>query len=531
MPLSARGCLGKEVSNSKFSMNNLTRKSLTRAVAALGGVALIAGTSLALTSPDQQNNSSKSSSLNLKVDEAPLARDPGSRSSYAPIVQKVAPSVVKIFVTTETSERPMSGMSGRGNDFFRRFFGDQFGPGNRGFDGDGDGDGGPQLQHALGSGAIVSPDGYILTNNHVVKDAKEIQIALNDGRSLTAKVIGTDPESDIALIKVTANDLPALTLTDSDKVQVGDVVLAIGNPFGVGQTVTSGIVSAKNRATSGEMDEDFIQTDAAINPGNSGGALVDTQGRLVGINTAILSRSGGSQGIGFAVPSNLCRWVMESLVKSGHVERGFLGVQIQDLTPSLAQAFKTERTNGALVSDVTAGSPADAAGIKSGDVIVEFNGKPVENASQLKLHVAETAPGSSVPVVVNRNGETKNLSITVREKAKNELASSKQEQGQNGQGDALHGVAVGELDQQTREELKVPASVHGALVSQVSPNSAAYEAGLREGDVILEINHQPVKNAQDAVKLTANRSGNDTLVKVWSHGGSHYLTVNDSNVG
>jgi serine protease Do len=506
-------------------MNNFTRKSLTRAMAALGGVALIAGTSLALTSPDQQNNSSKSSSLNLKIDEAPLARDPGSRSSYAPIVQKVAPSVVKVFVTTQISERPMSGMSGPGSDFFRRFFGDQFGPDNRGDDG------GPQTQHALGSGVIVSPDGYILTNNHVVKEAKEIQIALNDGRNLPAKVVGTDPESDIALIKVNANDLQALTLTDSDKVQVGDVVLAIGNPFGVGQTVTSGIVSAKNRATSGEMDEDFIQTDAAINPGNSGGALVDTQGRLVGINTAILSRSGGSQGIGFAVPSNLCRWVMDSLVKTGHVERGFLGVQIQDLTPSLAQAFKIERTNGALVSDVTAGSPAEAAGIKSGDVIVEFNGKPVENASQLKLHVAETAPGSSVPVVVNRSGETKNLNITVREKAKNELASSKQEQGQNGQGDALHGVAVGELDQQTREELKVPANIHGALVSEVSPNSAAYEAGLREGDVILEINHQPVKNAQDAVNLTNSRSGNETLVKVWSHGGSHYLTVNESNVG
>src|SRR6516165_3330411 len=332
MPLSARGCLGTEVSNSKFSMNNLTRKSLTRAVAALGGVALIAGTSLALTSPDQQNNSSKSSSLNLKVDEAPLARDPGSRSSYAPIVQKVAPSVVKIFVTTETSERPMSGMSGRGNDFFRRFFGDQFGPGNRGFDGDGDGDGGPQLQHALGSGVIVSPDGYILTNNHVVKNAKEIQVALNDGRTFTAKVIGTDSQTDIALIRVQADNLSALTFADSDKVNVGDVVLAVGNPFGVGQTVSSGIVSAKNRVTSSVMDQDFIQTDAAI-PFNSGGALVDTDGRLIGINTAILSRSGANQGIGFAVPSNLCRWVMDSLVKNGKVERGLLGVMIQNLTP------------------------------------------------------------------------------------------------------------------------------------------------------------------------------------------------------
>jgi len=503
-------------------MNNSVRKRLAQSVAALGGVALLAGTSLALTSPDHQNNSSKSSSLNLKVDEAPLVRDAGSKNSYAPIIQKVAPSVVKIFVTSENSERPMSSP---GSDFFRRFFGDQFGD-NRGF---GDEPNEPQLQHALGSGAIVSPDGYILTNNHVVKNAKEIKIALNDGRNLPAKVIGTDPESDIALIKVNANDLQALTLTDSDKVEVGDVVLAIGNPFGVGQTVTSGIVSAKNRATSGEMDEDFIQTDAAINPGNSGGALVDTQGRLVGINTAILSRSGGSQGIGFAVPSNLCRWVMESLVKTGHVERGFLGVQIQDLTPSLAEAFKIARTNGALVSDVTAGSPAEAAGLKSGDVIVQFNGQPVENASQLKLHVAETTPGSTVPVVVNRNGETKDLTITVREKSKNELASSKQEQGKNGQGDTLHGVAVAELDQQTREELKVPANVHGAVVSEVSPNSAAYEAGLREGDVILEINHQPVKNAQDAVNLTAKPAGGETLVKVWSHGGSHYLTVNESN--
>ena len=505
-------------------MNNVVRKRLAQSVAALGGVALIAGTSLALTSPDHQINSSKSSSLNLKVDEAPMVRDTGSKNSYAPIVQKVAPSVVKISVTSETSERPMSGQPG--NDFFRRFFGDQFGD-NRGFDNPGE----PQLQHGLGSGVIVSPDGYILTNNHVVKNAKQIQIALNDGRNLPAKVVGTDPESDIALIKVNANNLQALTLTDSDKVEVGDVVLAIGNPFGVGQTVTSGIVSAKNRAASGEMDEDFIQTDAPINPGNSGGALVDTEGRLVGINTAILSRSGGSQGIGFAVPSNLARWAMESLVKSGHVERGFLGVQIQDLNPSLAQAFKIERTNGALVADVTAGSPAEAAGLKSGDVIVQFNGQPVENASQLKLHVAETTPGSTVPVVVNRNGETKNLNITVREKSKNELASSKQEEGQNGQGDALHGVAVSELNQQTREELKVPANVRGAVVSEVSPNSAAHEAGLREGDVILEINHQPVKNAQDAVNLTAKPNGGETLVKVWSHGGSHYLTVSESNVG
>jgi serine protease Do len=270
-------------------------------------------------------------------------------------------------------------------DFFRRFFGEgQFNPSHPEY----------QLQHALGSGVIVSADGYILTNNHVVKNAKEIRVALDDGRNFVAKLVGTDPRTDIALLKIPAENLTALTLADSDKTKAGDVVLAIGNPFGVGQTVTVGIVSAKHRVTSGDTDEDFIQTDAAINPGNSGGALVDVEARLIGINTAIVTRSGGNQGIGFAVPSNLCRWAMDSLVTKGHVDRGFLGVEIQSLTPSLTEAFKVGTTNGALVSNVTPGSPADAAGMKSGDVITKFNGQPVEDANQLKRRVAETAPGT-----------------------------------------------------------------------------------------------------------------------------------------
>ena len=247
----------------------------------------------------------------------------------------------------------------------------------------------------------------------MVSQASEIQVALNDGRQFTAKVIGTDPQTDVALIKINAENLPALTLTDSSKVEIGDVVLAIGNPFGIGQTVTKGIVSAKDRTTSGDGDEDFIQTDAAINPGNSGGALVDTEGRLIGINSAILTRSGGNQGIGFAVPSDLCRWVMDSLVKNGHVERGLLGVMIQDLTPDLAKAFKLDRTTGALVGDVSPGSPADKAGLKSGDVITQFNGQAIQNASQLKLRVAETAPGSKAPVIVSRNGEDKTFDVTL----------------------------------------------------------------------------------------------------------------------
>jgi serine protease Do len=242
-------------------------------------------------------------------------------------------------------------------------------------------------------------------------------------------VIGTDPQTDIALIKINAENLPALTLTDSSKVEIGDVVLAIGNPFGIGQTVTKGIVSARDRTTSGDGDEDFIQTDAAINPGNSGGALVDTDGRLIGINSAILSRSGGNQGIGFAVPSDLCRWVMDSLVKNGHVERGLLGVMIHDLTPDLATVFKLDRTTGALVGDVSPGGPADKAGLKSGDVITQFDGQAIQDTSQLKLRVVETAPGSKVPVIVNRNGEDKTLDVTLGNAPENKVATANETNG------------------------------------------------------------------------------------------------------
>ncbi|HYY31437.1 MAG TPA: PDZ domain-containing protein, partial [Chthoniobacterales bacterium] len=280
-----------------------------------------------------------------------------------------------------------------------------------------------------------------------------------------------------------------------------------------------------------DMDEDFIQTDAAINPGNSGGALVDLEGRLVGINTEILTRSGGNQGIGFAVPSDLCRWVMDSLVKYGHVNRGFLGVEIQDLTPGLAQAFKVNNDQGALVSSITPGTAAAAAGLQSGDVIVEFNGQPVQDASQLKLRVAETGPGATIPVVVMRNGERKTLDVTLKEQPAKQVANATENNQNNGGQDALHGVAVSDLNSDTRSELNIPADVQGALITEVDPASPSYEAGLRTGDVILEINHQPVKDAQDAVHDTTQPKGNETLVKVWSPQGIHYLTVQQTKVG
>src|SRR6516225_1246918 len=494
-------------------MKRMASKRIIHHALVLGGAAFIASTSLALNSAPSADTQSKNSALKLKIDESPLNSDQDLNSSYAPIVQKVAPSVVTIFVSSSVPE--LSRLSDPDLNFFRPFLGDI--PWQSG----------PLLEHALGSGVIVSPDGYILTNNHVLKNAKEIQVTLSDGRTFTAKVVGTDPQTDLALIRVQADNLPALTLADSDRVNVGDFVLAVGNLFGVGRTVSSGIVSAKNRVTSSDMDEDFIQTDAAINPGNSGGALVDTDGRLIGINTAILSRSGGNQGIGFAVPSNLCRWVMDSLVKNGKVERGLLGVMIQNVTPDLAKALKLDRATGALVGDVTPGSPADKAGLKSGDVITQLNGQPIEDASQLKLRVSETTPGSQVHLVVNRNGESKAFDVTLGSVPEDKVAKASEGNG-DARREALGGVSVTDLDQNTRAELKIPQNVQGAVITQVAPDSAAYEAGLRTGDVITELNRQPVKNAQDAVAETEKQRTNETLVKVWTKEGSHYLAVDES---
>jgi serine protease Do len=305
-------------------------------------------------------------------------------------------------------------------------------------------------------------------------------------------------------------------------------VLAIGNPFGVGQTVTSGIVSAKDRSNMGIEDfENFIQTDAAINPGNSGGALVDINGRLIGINTAILSRSGGSQGVGFAIPSDLAKTVMESLVKNGKVTRGYLGVMIQNVTPALAQEFKLKDNQGALVGDVVPNGPADKAGLKNGDVVTEFNGRPVNDSHRLQLQVAETAPGATVPVQILRDGEKKSIDVTVKEQPGTEKLAdaNSSESTDNG---TLNGVEVADLDQQAHDQFNVPKSIKGAVITQVDPASPAAEAGLKPGAVIQEINHHPVKTADEAVKLTEKSDDKRTLVRVWENGGSHYIVVDES---
>ncbi|HTT40161.1 MAG TPA: Do family serine endopeptidase [Burkholderiales bacterium] len=318
--------------------------------------------------------------------------------SYSPAAHKAMPSVVNIF-TSKEARAPRNPFTD--DPWFRRFFGDQLGDDT-------------QRSSSLGSGVIVRQDGYILTNHHVVEAADEIEVAFNDGRQAKAKVVGSDPESDLAVLKVNLRNLPAISFGRLDQVSVGDVVLAIGNPFGVGQTVTQGIVSALGRTHLGiSTFENFIQTDAAINPGNSGGALVDSGGNLIGINTAIYSQSGGSMGIGFAIPGNLAHHVMEQIVASGSVTRGWIGVEVQDITPELAESFKLPSTKGVLIAGVVRGGPADRSGVRPGDVLTEVDGAAVADSSVMLNLVAEAAPGKTATLKVVRNNTEVSMKLTV----------------------------------------------------------------------------------------------------------------------
>jgi serine protease Do len=482
----------------------------------VSGALLAGGIAVVSTVHASEQSASKAKSISLIVDDRPLPTDLKFNSSLAPIVKKVAPSVVKIEIKIGPKETSMN--NGVPDDpFFRQFFGGQrkiLSP----------------PEHGVGSGVIVTKDGYILTNNHVVDDADEVKVTLQDGRTFTAKVIGKDPKSDVAVVKIDARDLPAITFADSDKCEVGDLVLAIGNPFGIDQSVTRGIVSAKDRAAMDLDYQDFIQTDAAINPGNSGGALVDADGRLIGINTAIYSRSGGNQGIGFAIPTDLAKGVMESLIKFGKVTRGFLGVSIQDISPSLARKFDLKDEKGALVGGVVPDGPADKAGLQSGDVVQMFDGKTVADSRHFKMDVAGVTPGETVPVEVLRDGSTKHLKVRIGDwPGSEEVAENRGSD--SGKSDTLQGVGVTDLDSQARQQFNIPAKVKGAVVTQVEPGSASAEAGLKPGDVIMEINRHAVAGADDAVKFTEHAKERTTLLHVWSGNGSRYVVVDESKAG
>jgi serine protease Do len=347
----------------------------------------------------------------------------------------------------------------------------------------------------IGSGVIVSPDGYILTNNHVVDGADKVEVSLNDRRSFTARVVGADPPSDIAVLKIDGGGFPTIPLGDSNKVEVGDVVLAVGNPLGVGQTITMGIISAKGRSTRASSGsgsyEDFLQTDAAINRGNSGGALVNLKGELIGIPSQILSQTGANIGIGFAIPTAMARNVMDQLIKNGKVTRGKLGVTITDLTQDLAPQFGFKGTQGALVQDVETGQPAERAGVQAGDIFTEFQGQRVEDSSRLRNLVAQAPPGSTVRFKVWRDGAERELTATLSEMDPKTIAGAAG--GRSGPTDsALSGVSVDSLTSETARRLNLPPGARGVMVTDVNPDSGAADAGLQRGDMIEEVNRQPV---------------------------------------
>ena len=500
-------------------------KLIAKSVYSLFGVTAVVVAVLAVARVTSIGRESQPQPL-FNVSTAPVNRD-RQGTSYAPVVKKVAPSVVNIYSTRFIKERPMRNPF-MNDPFFRQFFGNQF---------QGDDRERTRKEQALGSGVIVSADGYILTANHVVADADEVKVSIADSKKeYTAKIIGKDRATDVAVLKISANNLPAVTLADSDQLEIGDVVLALGNPFGIGQTVTMGIVSATGRSGLGFNGyEDFIQTDAAINPGNSGGALVDAEGRLVGINTAIISRSGGNQGIGLAVPVNLARSVLDKLVSGGKVTRGYLGILPQDVDAGLAKQFNLPSEDGALVGDVTADSPAQKGGLKAGDVIVAINGKKITGAQNLKVTVSQLQPGTDAVVKIYRNGVPKTINVTLGE-LPGEIAAANgaddNSSGGSGKADALDGVTVADLDNDVRQQLHIPSTLHGAFVTEVNPESNSAEAGLLANDVIVEINRQPVTNSEDAVRICRGAKGEQILVKIWRRlgdfAGTRYLSVDNT---
>jgi serine protease Do len=384
-------------------------------------------------------------------------------------------------------------------------------------------------EQSLGSGVVVSPDGYIITNNHVVEKSDEIKVTLFDQQNYKGKIVGTDPKTDIAVIKISAKNLPAIKWGDSEILQVGEFVLAFGNPYSLGHTVTMGIVSAVGRANVGVADyENFIQTDAAINPGNSGGPLVNIKGELVGINTAIFSRTGGYQGIGFAVPSNMAKSVMTQLINDGKVTRGWLGVTIQNLTPELAKEFGLKKSTGALVTDIFRGSPAEKADLKRGDIILEVNGKNIRNVEALRNIVAQSKVGSSIELKVRRESKTFPVSVSITEFPQDlaHAAPGDSEDDILAKDRDLAGLNVMNLTRDIAKQLGLSNNEKGVVIVKVAPNSAADEAGLKKGDVIQEMNKKRIRDFDDYnTVLPGIREGDTVLLFINRSGNKFYITL------
>lgn len=480
------------------------------------------------------DNSGKIAPIYIAADSR--VADPVSiNASFAPVAKAVTPAVVT--VRTLSRSRPAQNL----------FFGDSFGPFGmdpfrefffrRGL---------PEENNqrplrrrpeslgrlepsGLGSGVIVSPDGYILTNNHVVEGADKVEVTFNDHRNLTARVVGADPPSDVAVLKVDGSNFPTVPLGDSDRVEIGDVALAVGNPLGVGQTVTMGIISAKGRSTPGNSGsgsyEDFLQTDASINRGNSGGALVNLKGELIGVPSQILSQTGGNIGIGFAIPTSMARTVMDQLLKNGKVRRGKLGITIGDLTPEMAAQFEFKAAKGALVQDVEAGQAAERAGIVAGDIITEFQGQAVNDSSRLRNQVAQTAPGSTVKLKVWRNGAEREIHATLAEMESRDSGNGGNQSSSSPSSLALSGVRVTDITSDLARRLNLPVSSRGVVITEIDPDSGAADAGLQRGDLIEEVNRQPIANVKDYESALQRTGRNHTLVRVRRAEGARFVVV------
>jgi len=475
-------------------------------------VVLIIGGVLGWVIPAWAGIANPANTVPVYISGAAPAAGPPNSMGFAAVVKAVLPAVVNI--SSSRLVKPPGNQLNPffNNPFFQQFFGGQM-PQPR-----------PQREEALGSGVIVSPDGYIMTNNHVVDKATEIKVFLSNKQEYPAKVVGTDSKTDIAVLKIQANNLPTVTFGDSSKLQVGDYALAIGDPFGIGETVTMGIVSATARSGLDiENYEDFIQTDAAINPGNSGGALINARGELIGINTAILSGgSGGNQGVGFAIPINLARYVMGQILKYGKVTRGWLGVGIQDVSAPVAKTYGVPANQGAIISDVEPNGPGAKAGLQRGDVITQLNGQPVQGANDLKLKIGELRPGTTAHLKILRDGKPQDVSLTLGQQPQ----SGQQQAGAAGpqQQGLMQGVEVQNLTPDILQQLGLSSDTKGVVVANVASGSAAELAGLRRGDVIEQVNRHPVDSVSQ-YEREIRMAGDQAIVLLVNRGGSTAFVV------
>ena len=442
------------------------------------------------------------------------------------LAARVTPAIVNVTVTSRSKANMAGGDTEDMQQFgpFGQFFGQQMPHMQQQ----------PRIEHGLGTGVIISPDGYIVTNNHVVDGATDVRVTMSDRRILPAKVVGTDPLTDLAVIKVEGHDLPNAPWGDSTQLHPGQTVLAFGNPFGFRFTVTRGIVSALNRPNPSSDDArkpgQFIQTDAAINPGNSGGPLVNVRGEVIGINTFLISPSGSFSGMGFAIPTQIVRPTVEKLIQFGKVTHGYIGIGISDVTPDNSRFFHMDKAVGAVVSQVEPDSPGAKAGLKVGDVITQLDGKEVTDAGALQVVVGEQNPGTTIHLQVMRDGKSVAVPVTLEAMGSRDKSGSETSDASNGK--PRWGIGLGDITPDVRQQLQAPDSLHGAVVERVQPGSPADNAGLQQGDVILEVDRKPVQNAAEVQKaLGSVPKGQDALVLVWSNGGNTFRVLHSTEPG